>query len=1068
MKRNRRIIGVLIAISALLAVALTLLFAVEREERIDLLFAVNGDDYDRAAYYNFQQTLAANVKVHMEKLADLGPVQLKRYDAIYLDHQLKRTETLQKSVDKLMSYVHQGGHLFLDNDVAEYFPASFLGGTQWIEIGTPEKFEFAYPDVDPNLEGIQRVFQLFTDNFLAHSGMESMPGFYWGFGLVTDTAEPLVVLNGTPIMTLNRYGKGTVMLGSTFLPNHYYITGFDLESGMDEKKGFANKVKQAAEQYPAQPGMTYFRFKQDKQPLEPYFNFAFASANYLFRNEYLKFVSKETLGYSISKTYGPYGRPAMAYQNHFEVLSAFGKKEGILWAELLKEYSQIPSFSLVRAAYDWAVWYEDVTVHLNVGTQEAPEFVGQYANSFYGSGVRLALSGGKPLTLAQYPNAASLGDPIKEPYRAYPALADLDGDGRVDLIAGSADGTVHWFRNLGPSAEAYANQPLPDPQLTPPDLFAEGVPIMAGGKPLQLPDGYAAPAAADLDGDGLADLIIGDKAGHVWVVYQQVATDGSTPVFTEPVRLAAGGEAVQVSSYAAPAIGDVNGDGIPDLVVGTGGGSVMGYMGYRNGAALAFQAGERLFQTGLAFVAPSVRDLNGDGRNDLAVGSQEGDVRVYIRTDAGFEPKGPIPGQRLNQVGTSALVGGHNSVPLWYDINGDGRDDLIVGQLEFGLPIPLDDPSFPYKEELAEFIQYAKDHYLNLYPHLFVHGYTSHEQEQEEIRLHREMFAKLGIPWGNTGTNQHTWRTVNTDPTQSFRNQSLAGLWYNFGFRPANNPLDPQYGHDYIWGVPFLLQADGLETPMLLSTPSYLLRLEGEQYPTEDLYRTYTALDLPIVYFDHIENKLPGKAEQVLKYVKYLDEIRTEYDYNFMTEEQMARSILASLTSRITVKQTWAQYVWTKLQDWFGNGSHLSLTIAADTSQVPEQAGSYREAVGVAIEPGKKYKDQPLRVDSELFLEQGSTLYTGLGQPVTLTIGEKEASFHLLRSNVPYQLTREGDTIRIDLKENGMQQIKLYSPVPLDIKGKDLTLISVLGDKHFLYTITHYGAQTSIVLQPNP
>ena len=71
--------------------------------------------------------------------------------------------------------------------------------------------------------------------------------------------------------------------------------------------------------------------------------------------------------------------------------------------------------------------------------------------------------------------------------------------------------------------------------------------------------------------------------------------------------------------------------------------------------------------------------------------------------------KVPSQGTTLNQVGNHALVAGHYSVPLWLDLNHDGKDDLVVGGIEFGSPVSIDDPQFPYQAELKEFIQYAHD-----------------------------------------------------------------------------------------------------------------------------------------------------------------------------------------------------------------------------------------------------------------------------------------------------------------------------------------------------------------------
>ena len=1047
--------AVLIAAILLAAVIAAFLFG-HKEERVRLLYAVSGDSYDRAAYLNFEQSLLANAEVRRHRLQGMTIRQLRRYDAVYLDISLKQTQELSSAIPHLTAYVEQGGHLFVENGLLPDMPKPLLGVSEVTPAAVGSKPVFGYPETSGNLRGLQNVFRQFASNFTAHIPdlNEEMPGFDWGYTLVPSEAQTIVTVDGQAAYTVNRYGKGTVFAAGAFLPNRYFITGFDLQSGMDPDSGFPAKAARHNETTVGQAGRPhYFDFKIGL-PQQPYFNFSFAAANYLFRSEYLAFVSKETLGYSVKKVLGPYGRPAMAFQNHFEALPAFEHQEGIAWAELLKEYNLLPTFSLVRSAFEWHRWYEGIIVHLNIGTNERPQFAGEQPNSFYSSGTHL-MSGNQLLTLAAYPGKRELAVKLELPYRAYPALADLNDDGRLDLVVGSSDGYLYRYLNIGPQP---STQFVPE-GLREPDSFAEPDKLLLpSGEPFRTA-GHTTVAAHDLNGDGLTDLITGSEDGSVSMLLGLGKGE-----FAAPQPLLAAGVPIRSEAHSAPAAGDLDGDGVPDLVIGEANGQVTLYKGVAQ-QPLQFAAAEPLFRAAAGYAAPAIRDMNGDGKADLVVGNSEGDLLVYWQTAEGWAPQGPIQGETANPMGSHALVGGQYSVPLWADLNHDGIEDLIVGHVEYSKPVPLDDPNFPFKEQLQAFLDYAADNKLEIIPHVHVHNYLSPEQEKRELELQKQMFAALGLPWGMTGTNQHTWRISHLDRLQTLRSENEAGIWFNFGFKPSHSPTEPQWGRDFLWSFPFLLDDGRLQSPMLLDAPEFVLRQEGDG-GTADIYESYAALDMPVNYFEHIEYHYnnPEKQTMLREIAEFFDRLRTAYDYNFMTEPQMARSYMAALTSRYRVERSWIAYVVDAFKNRFGRGKHLTLSISADTRGVPELAAEYRETAGVLFEPGERFEGHPFAADTPVFAKKDGKLYIGLGfsRRTEVKVDWSKEPFHIVRSNVPLSIEKDGRLWTIRLGSDGMQQIKLYSPAPLNIEGDDLRIEH--DSEHGTYTVTRYGEAARIVV----
>lgn len=190
----------------------------------------------------------------------------------------------------------------------------------------------------------------------------------------------------------------------------------------------------------------------------------------------------------------------------------------------------------------------------------------------------------------------------------------------------------------------------------------------------------AAPALGDYDGDGDYDLLIGAESQTEQArlqLYENVGTR-TAPTFrlADTDYLSLSAERFTVLK---PSLADINGDGAIDLLVQAGGNGVSARLYYQlNRSASDWDFTPGLLPLGVSsvkFDTPFFYDLDQDGRADMLIGRVTGRLE-YHRNEGG----NPITFTRV----TDSLAGitndpfKRNLVPWVGDLNGDGRPELLT------------------------------------------------------------------------------------------------------------------------------------------------------------------------------------------------------------------------------------------------------------------------------------------------------------------------------------------------------------------------------------------------------
>ncbi len=227
-------------------------------------------------------------------------------------------------------------------------------------------------------------------------------------------------------------------------------------------------------------------------------------------------------------------------------------------------------------------------------------------------------------------------------------IADLDGDGRTDAATAN-------YGTGNPSSVTIVPNISGNGQLA----FASKIDL-----PLPANSGAYNLTAADLDGDGRAELVVANNLSYTVTVFRNTSSPGAIS-FAAGIQFATGNDPYCVS------IGDLDSDGKPDLAVSNYfAGTVSLLRNTSVSGSISFAPAINV-QTNVGPRSVSIGDLDGDGMPDLATANELSKTISILRNTSS-------PGSLSFAARQDVSVNGTPYNVAVGDLDGDGKNDLAV------------------------------------------------------------------------------------------------------------------------------------------------------------------------------------------------------------------------------------------------------------------------------------------------------------------------------------------------------------------------------------------------------
>ncbi|MDZ7362515.1 MAG: T9SS type A sorting domain-containing protein [candidate division KSB1 bacterium] len=267
------------------------------------------------------------------------------------------------------------------------------------------------------------------------------------------------------------------------------------------------------------------------------------------------------------------------------------------------------------------------------------------------------------------------GQPVANDPLSLPAFCDIDADGDFDFFSGAQLGTITLYRNVGsPTTSRFAFETNRWENLL---IFSGGGIALSPARPAH---GANALEFADLDHDGDQDFFYGDLF-HPGVYYFRNDGNPQRPKVVLNDSLFPQPRAVFTQGYNVPRFSDVDADGDCDFFVACRNQITNNFLFYKNAGTATQPQFQQVTSDFLSMIdagissAPACGDVDGDGDQDVLIGNLNGQLIFYENTGTRTAPAL----RWVTDAFQNLRVGDFSAKPAFADIDADSDLDLFVG-----------------------------------------------------------------------------------------------------------------------------------------------------------------------------------------------------------------------------------------------------------------------------------------------------------------------------------------------------------------------------------------------------